>query len=518
MVMGAFILNSIIGLVRQILVANTFGAGGELDAFNSANRVSETLFNLIAGGALASAFVPTFTALLTRKDQVTAWKLASALGNLVLLIMSVLVTLAAFFAPQIVRYALAPGFSNDPAQMDLTITLLRLMLPAAVIFAISGLVMGILNSNQIFLIPALAPALYQVGLILGLTVFRSWGIYGLAWGVIIGACLHLGIQLPSLFHLHGPYSPILGLEMASVREVIRLVLPRLFGVAVVQLNFWVNTNLASKMVEGSVSALTFGFALMLMAQVAIAQSVATAALPTFSAQFAQGLIDELRSTLANILRWLLLLSIPAALGLMFLSTPLVATLYQRGNFTSQDTALVAWALIWYAAGMVGHSLVEILARAFYSMHDTKTPVLVGIVAMTLNILLSIVFSAGFSRLGWEPLGGLALANSTATFLEMLVLLWIMRNRLKGLEGRYVAAGLFSAIMGSVIMVGILVAWIQVAGSRPDWLILFGGVLFSGVIYFGALYLMKVKEVRQINTGRFQAPPLVKNPPPNLGHQ
>ncbi len=286
-VMAAFLLSSLVGLVRQILVAGAFGAGSELDAFNSANRVSETLFNLVAGGALASAFLPAFTTLLTREDRKGAWQLASALANLITIVISILGLVVVIFAPQVVRYILAPGFANDPALLDLTVSLLRWMLPSALLFAISGLVMSILNAHQVFFIPALTPAIYQLGLILGVTVLRPYGVYGLAWGVLIGAAGHLGVQIPSLFKLRGTYSPILGLSLASVREVVRLMLPRLLGVAVVQLNFWVNTNLASRMATGSVAALTFGFALMLMAQVAIAQSVATAALPTFSAQVAR---------------------------------------------------------------------------------------------------------------------------------------------------------------------------------------------------------------------------------------
>ncbi len=431
-VMFAIILSSLVGLIRQILVANAFGAGYELDVFNSANRVSETLFNLIAGGALSSALIPTLTVFITRKDQEGAWQLASAMANLITLILSLLCLVVAFFAPQLVRYILAPGFANNPEQFALTINLLRWMLPSAVIFALSGLVMSILNSNQIFFIPALTPAMYQIGLILGVTVLRPYGVYGLAWGVLIGAVLHLGLQLPSLYRLGGKYYRILGLKIASVRQVITLMLPRLLGVAVVQLNFWVNTNLASRMVEGSVAALTFGFGLMLMAQAVIAQSIATAALPTFSRQAALGRLDEMRSSLAAILRWLLLLSIPASIGLVILSAPLVSTLYERGSFSSQDTTLVAWALIWYSIGLVGHSLVEVLSRAFYALQDTKTPVFVGIGAMSLNILFSLVFSVLFMSIGWLPFGGLALANSIATGLETAVLLVIMRKRLQGL--------------------------------------------------------------------------------------
>jgi putative peptidoglycan lipid II flippase len=496
-VMVAFALSSLIGLVRQILVANAFGASIELDAFLSANRVSETMFNLVAGGALASAFLPTFTTLLTRDERSNAWRLASAIANIIVLVLSILGLLVAFFAPGVVRYALATGFTSNPEQFDMTVNLLRLMLPSAVIFALSGLVMSILNSHQIFLIPALAPAMYQVGLIFGVTVLRPLGVYGLAIGTLIGALLHLGLQIPSLLRLKGSYYPILGLEMPAVREVIRLMLPRLLGVAVVQLNFWVNTNLASRMQVGSVTAVTYGFALMLMTQIAIAQSIATAALPTFSAQVARGQFDELRDTLGNTLRWLLLLSVPAAAGLMLLSVPIVSTLYERGNFTSQDTQLVSWALFWFAAGLVGHSLVEILSRAFYSLHDTMTPVLVGVGAMSLNILFSLSFSYAFSQFGWIPLGGLALANSTATALEMVVLLYLMRKRLKGLGGRNTVKGLVQAVVAAGIMAVSIVGWLVLMAGKPAYLLAIGGVVLGIIIYTISLYIMGTKEIRLV---------------------
>ena len=282
-VMIALAFSMLVGLVRRVVMANAFGTSLQIEAFSAANRVSETLFNLVAGGALSSAFIPTFTTLLVKEDRTGAWKLASSVGNLILIILSIVGVIAAIFAPLIVRYLLAPGFAADPYKEQLTINLLRLMLPAAVVFGLSGLVMGILNSYQVFFIPALAPSMYSLGMIFGVIVLEPYlGIYGLAWGVLIGASLHLLMQVPSLLKLRGNYYATLGLIDASVHEVGRLMGPRLLGVAVVQINFWVNVWLASFMVEGSVNGLLFAFALMLVPQAVIAQSVAIAAMPTFS--------------------------------------------------------------------------------------------------------------------------------------------------------------------------------------------------------------------------------------------
>lgn len=497
LVMAAFVFSQAAGLAYQVLAGYAFGTDQDMDAFNAANRVSETLFRLVAGGALGSAFIPTFTGLLVREERERAWKLASAIGNLVTLVLTVLGLAAAIWAPQIVRRFLAPGF-NDPAQEALTVELMRVMLPSAAIFGVSGLVMGVLNSHQVFLIPALTPAMYRLGMIFGTVVLAPrWGIRGLAWGVLIGAVAHLVLQIPTLLKQGAVYSPWLGLKLPEVREVVRLMGPRFLGVAVVELNFWVNTRLASFMPEGSVTGITFAFVLMLMPQAAIAQSIATAAMPTLAAQYARGQLAEVRGSLAGILRGILLLSMPAAVGLMLLRVPVVQVLLERGAFTARSTELVAWGLLWYAAGLVGHSVMEVLARAFYALHDTKTPVLVGVVAMSLNVVFSFAFSALFERVGWMPHGGLAAANSLATALETGGLLFLMRRRLDGLEGKRVLQGLVAAVLGSGVMGVVLGLWMWLAGDRSPVWVLVGGVALGGAVYAGMMTVLRVAEVRQM---------------------
>jgi len=494
----AFVISNLMGLVRQILLADAFGTTDAMEAFNAANRVSETLFNLVAGGALGSAFIPTFTGLLARESQRRAWRLASAVANLTLIVLIVAAAAAAVFAPQVVRFVLAPGFSADPAKEALTITLTRIMLPSAVLFGLSGLVMGILNSRQVFFIPALTPSMYQLGLIFGILVLSPrMGIFGLAWGVLIGAALHLILQLPALFKQRGTYSLTLGLDSPEVREVIRLMGPRLIGVAVVQLNFWINVRLASRQPAGSVAAIQYAFALMLMPQAAIAQSIATAALPTFSAQVARRQLEEMRSSLASTLRGVLLLALPASVGLVLLRVPIITLLYQRGEFTAYSTALVAWGLLWYGIGLVSHSMVEILARAFYSLHDTRTPVLIGSLAMALNVGLSYAFSALFRSLGWFPHGGLALANTAATTLEMIGLLYLMSKRLNGLNEKVLLQGTLKAGAASAVMAAALGLWMRTTGGKPVWLTVGPGVLIGLGVYLSGVLLLQVKEIRLV---------------------
>lgn len=494
--MVGFVLSSLTGLAKWVLVSRGFGTGSEIDAFNAANRVPDLLFSLMAAGALASAFIPTFTDFLTRDDRPGGWRLASSIANLVFVVMSAGAAVVWIIAPWLVRFALAPGF--DVQQQALTVTLLRMLLPTAVIYGMSGLLMGILNAQQHFLLPALAPTMSWLGWIFGVLVLAPrMGIQGLAWGVVLGAVMHLAIQLPALPRHKPRYQLTFGLREAAVRQVGRLIPPRLLGSAVVQLNFLVNTMLASMQPVGSLTGITLGFVLMLMPQGVIAQAIAIAALPTFSQQVARGKITEMRSSLANTLRGVVFLSLPASLGLILLRRPLVALLFQRGAFDAQSTEQVAWALLWFAAGLVGHSLLEIVSRAFYAMKDTRTPALVGAAAMSLNVVFSLGFSALFVQIGWMPHGGLALANSLATALETAALLWLMSRRLKGLDVARIRRGLLATLLASAMMALAVFGWMIVMQDYASWILGIGGVALGGVVYWLAALLLKAPEARQL---------------------
>ena len=248
------------------------------------------------------------------------------------------------------------------------------------------------------------------------------------------------------------------------------------------------------MEEGSAASLTYGFSLMMTALSVIAQSIAIAAMPTFSAQHALGKVDEMRTSLSASLRGILMMTLPASIGMMILRTPLVSMLYEYGKFGEHDVQLVSWALLWYAAGLVGHSTLEVLTRAFYAQHDTKTPVIVGTVAMILNAVFSILFSRYFGSIGWYPFGGLALANSLATALEVTTLFILMRRRLNGIEGKAIADGAWRfGLSGLGMAIGLLL-WIQFTAGMNRWLIGAGGVVLGLVIYFAGVVILKVPEI------------------------
>jgi len=248
------------------------------------------------------------------------------------------------------------------------------------------------------------------------------------------------------------------------------------------------------MAEGSIAGLTYGFSLMLMAQAAIAQSVAIAAMPTFSAQFALGKLDDMRSSLASSIRGILFFALPASVGLILLREPIVTMLYQWGQNTQDLTALIAWALLWYAAGLVGHSVLEVLTRAFYAQHDTKTPVLVGAVAMGLNVVFSFTFSALFENIGWMPVGGLALANSLATALEVTVLFVLMHRRLQGINELYILRGALQSLGGVAAMTVVILLISHFLSQGSSWLLALSGIVVGGFVYLMVMFISHVPEL------------------------
>ncbi len=488
-VMLAFVISRILGLVREVVIGARFGTSAELDAYLAAFRLPDLLYQLIAGGALGSAFIPTFTRYLAAGDRSGAWRVASAIVNLVPLLLAVAAALAAIFAPTLVATFIAPGF--DPAAQALTVSLMRVMLIAPVIFGASGVMMGALNAQQHFLLPALAPILYNLAIIAGAALLSpALGAGGLAIGVVTGAAGHLLVQLPGLVRFGARYFPILDVRDPGVRQVAHLMGPRVLGLAVVHLNFLVNTNLASRLGEGAVSALNYAWLLMLLPQGVFAQSIATAAFPTFAAQAARDQIDAMRHTLSGALRATLFLSLPAAVGLIVLSAPLVQLLFQRGEFGAASTQAVAHTLQFFALGLAAHSVLEIVTRAFYALHDTRTPVIVGAAAMGLNVILSLLLIGSLAQ------SGLALANSIATTIETLLLAGLVRKRLNGIEGRRIGNALARSGLAASAM-GLALFGLRQFPIENALVVGAGGIVVGGIVYGCVAFLLRADELRSV---------------------
>jgi putative peptidoglycan lipid II flippase len=497
-VMVLYILSDVLGLARSVAITYQFGTSAEMDAYYAAFRVPDFIFNLLAGGALASAFIPPFTTLLAAGDTRGAWRLATQVINLVLAVTTAVCVVAFLFAEPFVAYLVAPGFA--PAEQQLTAQLMRVMLLTPIIFSVSGIVMGILNAHQHFVLPAAAPSMYNIGIIFGALVLAPrWGVYGLALGVVVGALLHLLIQVPWLLRQKIPFTRSLGIRDAQVRHVVNLMIPRAVGNAAVQLNFWVNVFLASSLAVGSLAALNYAFLIMLLPQAVIAQAIGTVLFPTFARMVADGKMDDLRRAFSTVFRGVLFLSIPASVGLLLLRTPVIQVLFQRGDFTADSTAQTAFALQFFAIGLFAQSGLEILARAFYALHDTATPVRISIASVVLNIILSLILIQPLAH------GGLALANSIATILEMLVLLFLLRPRLGGVDERNLAASTLKMLVGAAAMT-VAIGWFQMTAlAQVPLFALLGGIVFGGGAYLLTMLVLQSDEIalalRLVRRGR-----------------
>jgi putative peptidoglycan lipid II flippase len=494
-IMFATALSALLGLMRQIVISAAFGAGRELDAFYAAARVPETLFVLVAGGALASAYIPVFTRLHAQSPR-AAWDMASSLFSTVALAGGLLSALCFLLARPLVDFLLLPA---APAETQaLAAYLMRPMLGTVAIFAVSGLSMATLNLQGDFLRPALAPAFYNLGIIFGgLALVPSWGVAGLAWGTLLGAGLHLGVQAPRLWalgrgNLRLHWQP----RQAGVGEVFSLMLPRVLGLGVVQVNFWVNAALASDMPTGSLAALTTAFTLMFTVLGILGQSAGTAVFPALSRLSAEKDWGGFSTTLNETLERVLFLSLPAGLGLATVAPWLLAVLFQRGAWTEAHTQATAWALGLFAIGLAGHAVLEVLARAFYALHDTWTPVRVGVLTMLLNIGLSLLFvtligrEARFER---GAFGGLALAMSLATALESAVLWFLLRRRISWQDAP-ARHGALKIALCALLMAGALAAFGQISDGWPPAPRLLMGIgwgagLFAGLAWLWRLPLM-----------------------------
>jgi putative peptidoglycan lipid II flippase len=423
-VMGAFVGAKVVGLLRERVIAHQFGASAQYDAYLAAFRTPDVLFTLIAGGALVSAFLPVFSDALAKKDEDTAWTIASAVTNLVFLATVALGGMAAVAAPWLVSHVLAPGF--DPAQQALTVQLMRIILLSTVIFSVSGIQMGILNAFQHFLLPAIAPIAYNLGIIAGAVwLTPRYGILGLAYGVVLGALLHLVIKIPGLIRYGFRYLPVLGLKHPGVHLVFALMWPRILALGTVQVVAVVNTRLASGLSAGSLSALNYAWLIAQMPQTVLGTAVATVAFPTMAEYAALDQRQELRRTVDSTLRVLLVLSIPAAAALWALAGPAISVLLRTGAFDADAASATQLALQMFALGLVAQTTLEVVARAFYAQKDTLTPLRVATVAMAINVVLAVMLVGPMAH------AGLALANSVAVTVEVVILILYLGRRLPG---------------------------------------------------------------------------------------
>jgi putative peptidoglycan lipid II flippase len=426
----AALASRLLGWIRLLVIGSQFGASRELDAYFAAFRIPDTIFQLVVAGALSAALIPVFSSYRARGQEVEAWRLASSVINLVMIALSVLSLVMAIFAHLFVPL-IAPGFDEETT--ELTVRLTRIMLISPVLIGMGAVVTGILNSYQQFTVPSLAPLFYNLAIIAA-AIFLApvMGVEGLAIGVAIGSLLHLVVQLPNLFRVGHRYRPTISLGQPGVRRVAWLMGPRMLGLASGQVNFFVSTALASGLAAGSVAAYNYAFQLSQLPVGVIGVSVAVALFPTLSQDAALGRLGHIRHQVASAVRVLIFVAAPLTAIMIVLRDPLTGVFYQYGQFDREATDRTASTLLFFAIGLVAHIVVHVLARAFYAMQDTRTPVTWAIVAVAINVPLMVALVG--------PMGveGLALALSVSSVLEVLGLLWALRRRIDSIEGGAIA--------------------------------------------------------------------------------
>jgi putative peptidoglycan lipid II flippase len=485
------------GLIRDRIIAGRFGTGLEMDAFAAANTAPELLFTMISGGALAFAYIPIYTKILNKRSQSEASELGSRVINTIFLLAAVVSVLAAILAPILVKAPWGVGANFPPEVQALTIDLMRVLLIGTTIFALSSIITGTLHAHQHFLLPALTPTLYSASLIFGAVFLSpSIGIFGLAWGAVIGAVLHLAIQLPGLRHVGFTWTPKLGWRNPDLHRVAILMAPRIVDLMMARISInWINANLGSGLGAGRVSALTYAYRLMNMPWTLIGTAIGIAVFPTLSALAADRSTEGLRQTLSGSIRAILTLTLPAAVGLLVLGKPIIQLLFQQGEFGAESTNLVFFALQFYTVALISQSLLEVVVRGFASRQDTLTPLRISFFTTAINIGLALLLSRSIQEGGLEH-GGLALANGIAVGIEVVLGLTIIHLKWRGIDVRKILADSARAALAALIMGGAITLFKGVVQAGP-LLTVVGGASLGVLIYFSSATILGIQEIRTL---------------------
>ena len=466
---GSFIAGRILGLVRTSLFAFVFGTSMTSDAYLQTFLVPDLIFNVVAGGALSSAFIPIFTQyMIGERDERTAWRIASSALNLALAIMCLLAVLAMFLAPWLVPLY-NPGVK--PEEMQLIISLTRIMLLQSVIMGGGVIINSVLYARQNFLLPAVGTVLYNVGLIIGLLpgffltfVGRSeahttFAVYAATVGVVLGALLQVGVQIPGIVKERMRYTFSFDWNHPGVRQIGRQMLPRVLNAAMLYFSTFVDRGLILLLAagpfvlnpQGLITQYYQALQLMLLPLGIFGMAISTAAFPTMAENVTLGRLDRVRAIIEDTLRTILFMSIPSSVGLIVLGLPVIQVLLQHGAFNLDSATSTSVPLAFFALGLAGLASVEILTRSFYAFRDSKTPVMVSVAQFVLKILLSLIL---LNLLKWGPswgLGSLAFATSVAGSLEAAVLLWLLQKKIGMLGLRKLAMFTGRVLLASLAM-------------------------------------------------------------------
>jgi putative peptidoglycan lipid II flippase len=525
-----------LGLIREQVFAAFFGSGFAMDAFRIAFRIPNLLRDLFAEGALSSAFVTTFSQTIAKRGEKEAWRLANLVNNALFIVLSLVVILGIIFAPQIVDIFINPAqqlrnAENANLTLELAITLTRILFPFLLMVSLAAVAMGVLNTKERYGVPASASTMFNVGSIVGGLIFAyllapeyisaslsavthhqklpedvggaSRAIIGMAIGALIGGLLQWLIQAPSLRAVGYRWQPVLSFRDEGMRQVMRLMAPAIIGSAALQVNIAVNTGFATSIGEGVVSWLDYAFRLIYLPIGMFGVAISTVTLPIASRAAALDNLDEFRHTIAQALRLTLLLTIPSAVGLIVLSRPIIALIYQHGRFTDYDTQQTAVALSCHALGLTAYSALRVLTPGFYALKDTRIPMIASLSSIVTNYLVA---KATVDYLG-IGIRGLALAIPAVTTVNFILLFFFMRRKLGRIEGRSLTLVFGKVLLASLFM-GAVCYWINGrleqalgAASSLTRLISVGVSITVGIaVFFTTARLLGVGELQQLTAG------------------
>src|SRR5256714_2793073 len=514
-VVGAAVLCSrLLGLIREQVFAGLFGAGKNLDAFLIAFRVPNLLRDLFAEGALSTAFITTFSKKIATEGDEAAWRLGNQVATLTARFMSAVTLLGISFAPQII-FVMTGWGAWSPEKTETTILLTRIMWPFILLVSLAALVMGMLNAKNVFGAPAMASSYFNLGSIIGGVALGYWldphfgtrSLIGLSIGTLIGGFWQLSAQFPSLRRVGYKYRADFNWRDQGVRTVLTLMGPAVIAASAVQVNVLVNSGFAARVtdaaghvIDGPVSWLNIAFRLMQLPLGIFGVAVGTVTLPLVSRTAALGDMAGFRSALAHAIRLVTLLTIPAAIGLIFLAQPIISVIYEHGRFTAEATRQTAGALQFYAIGLAAYSAVKVLAPAFYAIDRRYLPMVVSIFSIVVNFALNWFFMFQL-HLGHR---GLALSTSLVALTNFLLLYIMMRRYAGPLETGAILGLLAKLVIPALLLAGI--CWLaleflfQSGAPLPEWEQIIGMLVviaLSATVFFGSAFLMRVREVRDI---------------------
>ena len=496
-VTGAFLVARALGWVRTAVLAVTFGASGQLDTFFAAFGIPDLIFQLVAAGALSSALIPIVSGLLETGEESRAWRVASTVADLMLVVLAVLAAVVFVAAPVLVG-PITPGFS--PAQQAQTVDLTRIMLASPILLALGSLATSLLNARGRFAASAVAPIVYNLAII-GAALFLAptYGVTGLALGVVAGSACHLAIQLLPLRQIGFRWTPRIDLDDPLARQALILMVPRAIGLGASQLTFLVARSLATTIGVGAVSAFSIAFSVFQIPIGVIGIPIGVVMLPSLSRDLARGDVASYVSLVSRALRLILWVMLPLAGLTVVLRTEIVTLLFGYGRFDARGVELTATVLVVLALALASESLIAILARAFYAGRDTVTPVIAAVLAVVLNVSLSLAL---VGRLG---LAGIGLAIVIGSWLEVGYLLVVLRRRVGGFDLAEVMGSGGLALVGAVIASA--VAWAalglaqRLVGSAPPKPVLLLELTLAsglaGLAYLGFSRALRIAELGTI---------------------